>query len=196
MHWLKAWREAHGIEREDFARLVEVSEPLIAILENQNGITHPLIADTIADCTGATSAQRDSLVHKKHHGTYKPNPRHSAEKLQKRRLKKTTPANTRAIVALNIAGDIDGIYDSADDAAAAHAPCSVRSVLNRCERKMGEKTDEFYPYFVTFRFLDEWSCMTQDQRDVDMAQAAYSSKYLKGRRKTNVKQNMQSNQQA
>lgn len=183
MHWLKAWREAHGIEREDFARLVEVSEPLIAILENQNGITHPLIADAIADCTGATSAQRDSLVHKKHHGTYKPNPRRSAEKLQKRLSKKFKPANARTVVALNTGGGIEAIFESARDAAAAYRPCSPTAVLNRCARRVGDNTDEFRTYGVTFRFLDEWYSMTQEQRAEDMIYAAQFERYRKEKSK-------------
>ena len=171
MHWLKAWREAHGIEREDFARLVEVSEPLIAILENQNGITHPLIADAIADYTRATPRQRDSLVHKKHHGTYVPNPRRAKPKPSKQpEVKQTWVA--RPVVALNIRGDIERVFGSAAEAAAAHAPCTSRTVINRCEGRVSRGTNEFALYHVTFRYADEWLSMSKEERDLEMARAA------------------------
>lgn len=95
MHWLEKWRMDYtgprgrkGCTREELAAMVSkrmsdegisCSPLLIAYLEDGE-ITHPGIADIIAEVTGATIEQRDSLVHKKHHGTWEPKKKGSRKK--------------------------------------------------------------------------------------------------------------------
>ena len=178
MHWLEKWRKDHQMCRETFARQVNVSEELIWILENmEKGVTHPRIADAIADYTGATPQQRDSIVHKKHHGTYKPNPRaKSWEKQQKKTAvrKKTQESENkqkRPVVALNEAGVIVEEYPSVNAAVEANFPCTQESVRNRCARRLKPSTNEFMPYGVTFRYADEWFMMPEWLKKDDMQRA-------------------------
>ena len=87
MHWLEEWRTAHQMSQKTLALQVGVSEQLIWNIENGKGygFTQPLIANDIADYTGATIAQRDSIVAKKHRGTYVPNPKKKGKPIQKPR---------------------------------------------------------------------------------------------------------------
>lgn len=183
MHWLEKWRKDHQMSREIFAQQVNVSEELIWILENmEKGVTHPKIADAIADYTGATPQQRDSIVHKKHHGTYKPNPRaKSWEKQQKKIAVRKKPPESenkqkRPVVALNEAGVIVGKYPSVNAAVEANFPCSQESVRNRCTRRLKPSTNEFMPYGVTFRYADEWDMMPELLREDDMKRAEGTKK--------------------
>lgn len=176
MHWLEKWRKDHQMSKARFAKRVGVSEALIDILENMNGgITHPQIADAIADYIGATAEQRDSIVHKKHHGTYKPNPRAKRyafdiekEKKKEKEKRERKAAERREIVAVNIAGVEQGRYPTLVAAADAHLPCTTTTVSNRAGRKLSPGVNEFMPYGVTFRYADEWDKMPEDKRKEDM----------------------------
>lgn len=178
MHWLEQWRREHQMSKKTLADQVGASEALIDILENQHkGITHPKIADAIADYTGATPQQRDSIVHKKHHGTYKPNPRAKRwEKQQKRiSVKEKTPEpenkQKRPVVALNEVGEIVEKYPSVNAATEANYPCSQETMRKRCKRELAPSTNEFMPYGVTFRYADEWEAMTEVEQIMDMRNA-------------------------
>lgn len=72
MHWITAYREKMQIDRLRFARRARCSERLIFMLEEGQEITHPIIANRIAETCGATAAQRDSIVHEKHRGEWQP----------------------------------------------------------------------------------------------------------------------------
>lgn len=181
MHWLEKWRKDHQMSREIFAQQVNVSEELIWILENmEKGVTHPKIADAIADYTGATPQQRDSIVHKKHHGTYKPNPRakrFDARSIPKRKEKpKIKKQYRRPVVAVNMAAVEMGRYPSIIAAADAHLPCTATTVTNRCARKLSPSVNEFMPYGVTFRYADEWDMMPERLREDDMKRAEGTKK--------------------
>jgi|GEM_PF-5952079 len=175
MHWFEEWREKNGVSRLELARAINVSEGLIWKLEiGLYEITHPLIANDIANYTGATADQRDSLVHKKHRGTWKPDPNY--RRPRQRRAKKPDAAKARPVIALNLVGAIEGVFDNEDAAAKAYAPCTSRAVRNRCTRKGDPYTDEFQPYYVTFRYADEWLSMSPKQQEEDMVQASLSRK--------------------
>lgn len=86
--WISDFREAHGLELDEFARVVNtyrrlrklpmngiVSDVLIYILErDERAVTHPILASAIADACGATPEQYDSIVAECHRGKWKPNP--------------------------------------------------------------------------------------------------------------------------
>lgn len=195
MHWLKYWRQNYrrsdgriGLSRKEFSKMLYVpgtiknpaaeitcSEVLIGILEG-GGITHPEIADRIAEVTECTAQQRDSMVHKKHHGTWKPKPK-------KQRKDKTddgmlhpepngrTPRNARAVLKVDRSGQAVGIFLSMV-AASEEMGCTVTAVLNRCNRKLSKRTDEFVPYGFTWRYADEWYNMNPDARAADMRAAS------------------------
>ena len=145
---------------------VKVSEHLIWILQNQNGaMTHPIIADRIADYIGATPEERDAIVHPSHRGTYK-------AKDSKRRFGVAHSmwggTNSTEIVAIKRNGDIAVRYPSARAAARAveRTPTTIR---NRCIRK-GISDDEFIPPGITFRFAAEWDAMSEEERANDLRQ--------------------------
>lgn len=171
MHWLEKWRRENSFSKGDLAHAVRVSWALIDMLENHAGcITHSKIADRIADYTGATVEQRDSIVHKQHRGTWKPDPRRSAGKQKKREEAAKTSHNCRIVVALNTAGVSMDVYPS-ERAAAQAVGCTSQTVHNRCARDVKATTNEFSPYGLTFRFADEWFAMTPQQQFEDMLSA-------------------------
>ena len=173
MHWLEKWRRDHQMDRFQFAKEVGVSEALIYILENErNAVTHPLIANDIADYTGATVKQRDSIVHKKHWGTYTPNPARRA-KLKKKAANKFQPApiktpepemkqeiekpdkrmKGRAVYAVNMDGEIVQEYRSLNEAA-LRSGMDVSAVCARCRRSLAE--NEFLVSKISFRYADKY----------------------------------------
>lgn len=194
MHWLTEFRANYrnkdgstGISRKELARMVRkpgtasrpeseigCSEALIGILEG-GGITHPLIADRIADVTGATSAQRDILVHKMHHGTYRP------QKAQKREPRKNLaptdpdykPVNARQVVRIDVLLQAKR-FASIREAAAAEG-CNAETVRVRCDRALTVKQKELMVRDHTWRYADEWDSMSQDQRLEDMIQSGLYS---------------------
>lgn len=171
MHWLEKWRKDHQFSREQLAKEVGVSEALIWILENmRGGITHPLIADEIADYTGATAKQRDSLVHKKHRDTWspdkertrkrrrkpappkpKPAPEPKPEPQEKRIERRGIPA--RPILMVNMDGEAVARYDSLADAARCNL-MDNHCVYTRCRHVL--KENEFLLHNSTFRYEDEY----------------------------------------
>ena len=193
MHWLEKWRREHQMSKKMLADQVGVSEALIDILENMNGgVTHHEIADAIADYTGATPEQRDSIVHKKHRGTYKPNPRAknhaaaaAAEASEEEAKRQKKPSVRREIVALDRTGQEQGRYPTLIAAADAHLPCTSTTVANRCGRKLSKRVNEFVPYGVTFRYADEWDMMPDWLRKDDMKKAE-GSKRAYGRQNRKV----------
>lgn len=163
MHWIEKWRKDHQMDRFQFAKAVGVSESLIWLLENErNAITHPMIANDIADYTGATIAQRDSIVHEKHKGTWRPDPK------KRRRNKKAAKSETkpdtkpaamcndgrfkgREVYAIDKDGEIVGRYISVSDAARQNA-METSTVYARCQETLVE--NEFLANDITFRFAD------------------------------------------
>lgn len=188
MHWLKQYRMEHPIggkpmSCKELARRVKkpgtisnpgaeigCSEVLIGILEG-GGITHPLIANRIADICGATPQQRDMLVHKMHWGTYRPPRRRPQE--NKPRLAPTDPgfkpANARAVVRIDMYFQCRR-FESIREAAMAEG-CNESTVKVRCERALSGGTNEFLVRDHTWRYADEWEDMTVDERVQDLHNA-------------------------
>ena len=191
MHWLKEFRRNYqrkdgstGITRREFAAMVRkrdteahpeqeigCSEVLIAMLEelppDKGGVTHPAIADRIADITGATPQQRDMLVNPIHRGSYKPRPAKPHGPKQPGGNADESSSKTRAVVQIAISGSEIARFPS-ESAAAKAAGCCRATVCNRVKRDIGNKTNEFATYGYTWRFADEWDAMTIEERLRDM----------------------------
>jgi hypothetical protein len=191
MHWLEKWRRdfqrkdgGTGIGRDELAKMIHkpgtyanpaseinCSAVLIAILEG-GGITHPEIANRIADITGATAQQRDMLVHEIHRGTYVPGAKENRTKSGKRPAPTDPgykPANAREVVRIDIFGRTER-YASVLDAAHA-AGCSAGTVQTRCRRALSAKTNEFLIRDHTWRYADEWEAMTPEAQMDDLRSA-------------------------
>lgn len=84
MHWITEYRKKMQIGRLRFARAARCSERLIFMLEEGQGITHPIIANRIAEMCGATAEQRDSIAHGKHSGEWAPGIGRKAGKRKRR----------------------------------------------------------------------------------------------------------------
>lgn len=178
MHWLKAWRLNYqrpdgrkGLSRKELARKVRnrdtgCSESLIEIIEG-GGITHPGIANRIASVVGATAEQRDTMVHKKHRGTWKPGKGNRVKAVKAPLEREQTPENRRKVVQIGHGGWEMARYESMFEAA-REVGCSCTAVMNRCKRRLQEKTNEFYFYNCTFRYADEWDAMSEKERLADL----------------------------
>lgn len=192
MHWLKQWRREYqhkngriGLTRREFAAMVRkrgteahpeqeigCSEVLIAILEelppDKGGVTHPAIADRIADITGATPQQRDMLVNPIHRGSYKPKPPKPEKPAKKEPMRPGEPAvNARAVVQISLSGAEIARFPSAYAAALA-VGCDHSVVYRRVARATSSKTNEFAIYGCTWRYAEEWDAMTLEERLRDM----------------------------
>lgn len=141
------------------ASAVKCSEHLVWMLMFENNcVTSPYIANSIADYIGATVEQRDSIVHPKHHGTWKPNP-----KLKNvNRYERIGRRDAKPVVAVDRCGYILRRFPSMQ-AAAKYVGCSGPTVSIRCSEAQLDK-DEFMPYGITFRFESEWDKLTQEER--------------------------------
>lgn len=188
MHWLKAWRLAYirpdgkqGLSRKELAQMVRqrrtarhpeqeigCSERLIEILEG-GGITHPEIADRIAQLTGASIEQRNGLTHKKHWLNELPEPpRRAAERKRKPGAERSLPpANRREIVKINMLGEELARFRSIKDAAKADG-CASTTVFRRCRRKLEKGENEFLNYGCSWRYAKIWDAMQLEERKADL----------------------------
>lgn len=184
--WIEDFRKKHGLTRAELAQLAGVSPALIGILEDQNrAITHPQLANQIAEICGATAAQRDGIVHPKHRGTWKPS-RKPADIGRLLRLRKPRPkpekpkvevpdlpkrpavqygSNRRAVVALDREGRVLARYESIMAAGMGEGR-NLSCVAMRCARKVAR---EWNRNDRTYRYADEWDAMNAAQRTADMA---------------------------
>ena len=145
------------------AEAVGCSEYLIWLLAFGNkNITHPNIADRIADFLGATPEQRDSIVHKNYHGTWKPNKR------RKYRCVTVAPTawNAKPVVAIDRLGKIIKQYPSVENTANSIGSKNY-FVSVRCNH-VSTVRDEFKPYGMSFRFAEEWIPLTDEERLADI----------------------------
>lgn len=186
MHWLKKYRMDNRLSREQLAAKIRkparpnrpetgigCSAVLIEILESgdpKRGITHPEIANRIAEVTGATAEQRDSIVHQKHRGTWTPRLRKKAEIKKEEKVRHfsgNVSPNARKVVRIARGGYETGRYESQSMAAMATG-CTTMTVHNRCTRKLKPGTEEFSMYGCTFRYADEWDAMDERARMADL----------------------------
>lgn len=181
MHWLERYRMRYrradgrkGISRKELAQMVRkrgrsgkpesaigCSALLIEILE-MGGVTHPEIANRIAEVTGATPRQRDMLVNKIHRGKWPD----GAKTAPKKCVGAHGGNNAREVVRIDRNGLETGRFASGRAAGDAMGikGCSVNS---RCHRRC-TKVSEFKTYGCTWRFADEWDAMSPEERFADV----------------------------
>lgn len=176
MNWIGTWCKARCdignscdncraqcLPRMRIASAVGCSEGLIWILMNEaGGVTHHAIADRIADYLGATAEQRDSIVHKTHKGTYKPNTTGKPQRFSN----SYCAQSAKSVVAINRFGKVIKRYDSIK-AAADSARLHGASVTYRCNR-LCTAEDEFKDLGMTFRFEEDWNNMTYEEKMNDI----------------------------
>lgn len=193
MHWIEQYRRTTiGPEKpgraidEHFSRMVLAeqvrkqgvgcSAMLIELLE-LGGITHPAIANAIAQTCRATPQQRDMIVAKWHRGNWVRPRKVRRDEYTKTKMKPepmtpgVLPPNAKAIVQLNIAGTEIKRFESME-AAAAENFCTPREIRRRCARTISAKTNEFKAYDYTWRFAEEWDKMTPAQKIADILAAS------------------------
>ena len=185
--WIEDFRRRFGLDRFELAEIAGVSEALIYILENQRkAITHPLLANRIAEACGATAAQRDSIVAEKHRGTWtpparpKPRPKPKRPEVPKVKLQKPQEearqdymrGAAKAVVAIAPDGEVLQRYESLSEAIDATGVCGA-SISRRCMRMIQQ---EFAATGFTFRYADEWDGMNGWQRRADLSKRRYNTK--------------------
>lgn len=177
--WLTDFRRQHNLELYELAGLIRivgakkipaltVSEGMIWRLEiDENFRTIPKLADLIAECCGATAAQRDELVLKKYRGTWKP-PKDNRPRLPEKREEKPRYiwGNGRAVVVIDQLGNEIRRHPSAV-MAAGWVGISSDSVNRRCNRETN--CWEFGICKVSFRWADEYDAMSPEERARDAA---------------------------
>ena len=160
-----------------------VSEHLLWILQNQHGgVTHPKIADRIADFIGSTPEERDSIVHKRHRGTYVPNPKNPGLKRNKPRPTEVwRPGTERSVVvAIDENGKELARYHSLNNAAMTFG-CDYSAVRNRCDKTVTH-ADEFSAFGISFRYYDEWKELSAAKRKQDIEYIRYRNAENRKRR--------------
>lgn len=151
--------------RAELCEETEISEHLMWILQNQRGgVTHPKLADRIADYVGATPEERDSIVHKRHRGTYVPGSAGAA--LQ--------DVRNRRVVAIDKRGRIIKKFTSTEDAA-QHYGCSRNSVWERCTRFTRDISEFSLLDGISFRYAAKWSKLSDTERLRDIIEVGLQS---------------------
>ena len=185
MHWLKQWREdfkrkdgGRGISKEELAERVRTrhtgcTDALIGIIES-GGITHPGIEKRIAEVTGCTAEQYNTMVHKMHHGGYAPTVRKrkysdfkNTDKMAPIMTPGMIPENATEIVVIDRMANEVARFESAT-AAARHVGCSSSTITSRCRREERVRKNEFGTIGMTFRRACEWDAMTREQQIADI----------------------------
>lgn len=190
--WIRDFRRSMGLSREGFARAVTyqlggrggdaltVTGALIGILEDRNeAVTHPRLADLIAAACGATRKQRDSIVHKKHRGTWPgvDGPRLLRDTRPRTRYP-TVPStsnnrdryahNNKAVVVLDRMGNEVKRFDSGK-AAAAFVGVSSATVYSRCAHAAPMEFTNGSPY--TARYIAEWDKLSPSAKAFSIQRA-------------------------
>lgn len=169
--WIEDYRRRNGLELYELAELVNkhrrekgiaygiVSDKLLHMLErDKNAVTHPLLANAIAEVCGATPKQRDMIVADIHKGTW-PDGVMEGPATQGR-----APFGSKAVVKLDINGAELCRYMSVADAArrTQHSDSVIR---DHCKGRVREVT-AYMPY--TFRYADEWDAMDEFQKECEI----------------------------
>lgn len=175
--WIEDFRIKNGLELDEFTRRVNmharkvnpplesgVSDTLIHMLERQkNAVTHPRIANIIADVCGATAEQRDMIVAEIHRGQWNP----VVTKPNFNDLKLHGQNGSKAVVKIDRRGNAVDYYESVVDAA-RRTPQTEKMIRDRCKRRVPNEFTYMVPY--TFRYAAEWDIMTAAQRQEDISQ--------------------------
>ena len=191
--WIEEFRIKYNLERDEFARRVRVlgarrrperpigcSEALVYLLERSGRpLTHPTIADLLADACGATPEQRDSIVHKKWRGEYKgdgvPKILKGFEWTLGKRLSPPPGPRDQAVWRHGVAGrrevakiDRNGfVLERYPSLTYATAACghSMNAIGERTRKRV---RDEFAPYGYSFRYTEEWDAKSPAERLKDL----------------------------
>lgn len=154
--------------RFELAEAVKCSEATVwNLIFCKDYITHPNIADRIADHLGATVEQRDSIVHMDRRGGYIPICDRVSQKRNENRGG-SRAACMKGIVAIDRAGIEVLRFDSIGEAAKRFGS-TPPTVSNRCRRVGSAGYDEFIPPGVTFRYAAEWDAMDENERKTDIS---------------------------
>lgn len=179
--WIAQFRAKNGYPLEVLGREIRrlgsrrrpgwpmrCSDVLLEKLENTpKAVTHPNIANLIAEALGATAAQRDAIVAPKHRGTWKPRgkavlPPYMPVVVPRGRPK--TNAVAYAVVCVDKFGHELERFPSITQAAIAYDQAND-FVIKRCNRRV---KNEFKFKAYTFRYQREWDQMTAEQRQRDL----------------------------
>ena len=178
--WIDEYREANGLELDEFARRVNivgrkmnpplwgtVTDTLIYKLErSKTPRTHPRIANAIATVCGATSEQRDSIVDERHRGKWEP----VASPFEWREQKETIPRNQgfkldKAVVQVDGKARIINRWGSIRQAA-KYTNVSAETIVRHCGRRVHQVFTVVRPY--TYRFAEEWDKMSMAEKLQDL----------------------------
>lgn len=151
--------------REELSATTGCSEHLAGMLQSMHGIvTHPKIADRVADYIGATSEERDQIVAPVHHGTYVP-----GMSKPPTRYAPCSNWSAKGVVVIDQFGDEVQRYPTVRLAASCYR-VNEDVVSWRCKRKMTTH-NEFDHLGVTFRYAHEWDIMSPELRLLDILRA-------------------------
>ena len=170
--WIQEYREAHGMELDDFARAVNrhgrgmtprlictVTDELIHLLEI-GGVTHPKIANAIAECCGATVEQRDMIVSQSHKGEWEP--RQKAQYARRGGFNYNNCASgAKPVVKVDRHGNVVAAYESLVEAS-RHEQMNEDNIRKRCKRRLKQEITLDMPF--TFRYQDEWLSMSMEEQ--------------------------------
>ena len=206
--WIEDFRNRYNLERHEFARRVRVlgarkrpgrpigcSESLVYLLERSSKpVTHPNIADLLAEACGASAEEWDSIVRPKWRGRWRgdgvPRCLKGCEWTAGKSGSLPGPvdqphwrhgeAGRREIVKIDANGEVLERYVSLTYATA---------VLGQSMNSIGERArkcvrNEFAPKGYSFRFAEEWDGMSPEERKRDLEWVA---KFAERKRDRSVK---------
>ena len=175
--WIEDYRTANGMELDEFARAVNkyghteatptlictITDTLVHLLEI-GSITHPRIANVIAEFCGASAEQRDMIVHKDHHGEWQPNQPVALANPCAVRFN-NSQSGAKPVVKINISGNVVAAYESVVEAA-RHEDVNEHNIRSRCKRRAKHELTVDHPY--TFRYQAEWIAMSREEQLKDI----------------------------
>ena len=146
------------MELDEFAREVNKSAELVCTITDQlihileiGGVTHPRIANAIAEYCGATAEQRDMIVNEMHKGEY----------VQERVWFNNSINSAKAVVKVNLQGVVIQTYESVVETA-RHEQMNEDTIRKRCKRRIKSELSLEVPF--TFRYKSEWDAMTREEQ--------------------------------
>ena len=182
--WIREYRERCGLDLDEFGAMVRrrgarkrkpvnCSNGLIALLESDpNAVTHPHIADLLAEACGATRSQRDMIVAECHRSGGRAaaarmgSPWRTEAAVTAHKRRKMRPG--RAIVKIDREGRILARYISYYHAA-SEAKISKWFIYSRCNGLLRREFTDVLT--ASYRFADEWEQLTPEQRQERMRKA-------------------------
>lgn len=170
--WIREYRTKQGLELDDFARAVNrygrkmnppltctITDTLMHMLEI-GAVTHPMIANAIAEYCEATPEQRDMIVAEIHRGKWEP---HQKVEYAKSTVSwfNNSPCGAKPVVKVDLHGNVIAAYESVVDAA-RHEDMNADNIRRRCKRRRKQEITLSEPY--TFRYQSEWVQMSKKEQ--------------------------------